>query len=83
MTLMKLSSTKNFTMTIQKMRRLSRIRNLRYQFRSPYQQSLCLIFYYSDSDSDEEAELFVSIVPIKIEDGILYPQNEDLGASIA
>ena len=40
-------------------------------------------FYYSDSDFDEEAELFVSIVPTKIEDGIMYPQNEDLGASIA
>ena len=34
-------------------------------------------FFYSDSDEDEETELFM---PTKIEDEILYPQNEDLWA---
>ena len=36
-------------------------------------------FYYSDSNKDEEAELFVPTASTP-EDGILYPQNEDLGA---
>ena len=52
-------------------------------FQEPILAKSMFDFYYSDFDSDEEAELFVSNVPIKIENEILYPQNEDLGVSIA
>ena len=36
-------------------------------------------FYYSDSDEEDESELFVPTAST-LEDGNLYPQNEDLGA---
>ena len=39
-------------------------------------------FYYSDSDEDEEAKLFVPTAPI-MEDQTSSPQNEDLGACFA
>ena len=40
-------------------------------------------FYISDSDIDDDDELFVSTAQTKIEEGFLFPQDEDLGSCFA
>ena len=76
---MKPSSTKHFTMTLYQEDEADQYQQPEVPVHKPITSTSQIDFYYSDSDDDDEAELFVPTAPTT-DDQTYNPQNEDLGA---